>query len=301
MPESIFVNYRRQSDSGMAGRIYDSLSLSLPGASIFMDVDKLNPGDDFEAALERSLAGCKVLLAIMGPQWATVVDQNGQRRLDDPNDFVRKEISAALGKGVRVIPVLIGGTQMPEARSLPDDLKTLVKRQAIEIRHEHFKADAEALAKAIAATTPSARGSRRRTAAIAAAVALVIVATAGLVYWKSGSGRPSPPPFERKSAGPTWTEWMDQEAYQREFDRQVKNKWYPHMIEAQLQQGVVKYHASYEPFASSTFSFYSRHSINDEEFAKFDAEMTANGYTRVFQQRIMVSSRAFNQATWTKP
>jgi hypothetical protein len=298
MSENIFVNYRRQSDSGMAGRIYDSLSLSLPGASIFMDVDKLNPGDDFEMALERSLAGCKVLLAIMGPQWATIIDPNGQRRLDDPSDFVRKEISVALGKGVRVIPVLIGGAQMPEARSLPDDLKALVRRQAIEIRHEHFKADVDALAQAIAAATPSARGRRRRLAAILGATALVVVATAGLLYVKSGPSRPSASPF--KGDGPTWTEWMDQEAYQREFDRQLKNKWYPRMIEAQLQQGVVKYHASYEPFSSSTFDFYSRHSINDDEFAKFDADMTAAGYTRVFQQRIVIGSRAFNQATWTK-
>lgn len=55
----IFINYRRQTDSGVAGRVYDNLSRALPGASIFMDVDKLNPGDDFEAALTRTLSGTK--------------------------------------------------------------------------------------------------------------------------------------------------------------------------------------------------------------------------------------------------
>ncbi|BCG04861.1 hypothetical protein PPGU19_094290 (plasmid) [Paraburkholderia sp. PGU19] len=68
MPESIFIDYRRQTESGVAGRIYDSLSRDLPGISIFMDVDKLKPGDDFEQGLEKSLASCKVLLAVVGPE-----------------------------------------------------------------------------------------------------------------------------------------------------------------------------------------------------------------------------------------
>jgi TIR domain len=113
MQGNVFVNYRREADSGIAGRIYDSLNRTLPGVSIFMDVDKLNPGDDFEEGLEKSLASCVVLLAIIGPQWAIMVDQSGQRRLDNANDFVRKELRTALDKGVRVIPVLIGGAQMP--------------------------------------------------------------------------------------------------------------------------------------------------------------------------------------------
>jgi TIR domain len=302
MQENIFINYRRQTDSGIAGRIYDSLSRALPGASVFMDVDKLSPGDDFEVGLQKSLASCKVLLAIIGPQWGTITDQSGQRRLDKADDFVRKELSTALTNSVRVIPVLIGGAQMPEAGTLPSELKPLAKRQAVEIRHEHFSADVDALAQAIAATTPGARHSRWRTKAMAATLALAIAAVGGMFYLKSRVGEQSGVPAAAKSGGgPAWTAWLDQAAYQREFDRQLKNQWYPRMIEAQLQDGVVKYRAFYEPFPSSTFGFHARHSSNDEEFANFDAEMTKAGFTRVFQQRITVGQRPFNQGTWTKP
>src|SRR6266478_175491 len=159
MQGKIFVNYRRQTDSGIAGRIYDSLNLALPNASIFMDVDKLNPGDDFEDALEKTLAGCVVFLAIIGPQWATM-----------------------LNKRVRVIPVLVGGAAMPDVGVLPEDLKALTKHQAMEIRHERFRADVDALAQVIAATAPGARAWRWRRAAIAAVAAFGIVTVAGFLY-----------------------------------------------------------------------------------------------------------------------
>ncbi|ESW96929.1 hypothetical protein X769_26620 [Mesorhizobium sp. LSJC268A00] len=118
----VFINYRRQTDSGVAGRVYDNLNRALPDASIFM-VDKLNPGDDFEVALARSLASCKIMLAIVGPQWAALTDEQGQVRLESPDDFVRKEIRTALQAGVRVIPVLVNGASMPKKSALPPDLQ----------------------------------------------------------------------------------------------------------------------------------------------------------------------------------
>jgi len=183
MQQNIFINYRRQSDSGMAGRIYDSLSRALPGVSIFMDVDKLTPGDDFEVALQKNLDSCKVLLAVIGPDWVKLADSTGQRRIDDPADFVRKEISVALAKGIRVIPVLIGGAEMPVADALTSDLKPLAKRQAMEIRHQHFGADVDAVAKAIISTVPGARGSRGRFAGIAVAAGLAVVLAGGFLFF----------------------------------------------------------------------------------------------------------------------
>jgi TIR domain-containing protein len=300
MQGNVFVNYRRQTDSGIAGRIYDSLNLALPNASIFMDVDKLNPGDDFEDALEKTLAGCVVFLAIIGPQWATMVNQSGQRRLDDPDDFVRKELRTALNKRVRVIPVLVGGAAMPDAGVLPEDLRALTKHQAMEIRHERFRADVDALAQVIAATAPGARAWRWRRAAIAAVAAFGIVAVAGFLYVEPIPIIHGNSPVASSSRDPAWTAWLDRDAYQHEFDRQVKNEWYPSMIEAQFQDDVVKYRAVFEPFPSSTFAFYARHSINDEEFAAFDNQMTKDGLKRVFQQRIVVHARPFNQGVWTK-
>jgi hypothetical protein len=303
MSDNIFINYRRQTDAGVAGRIYDALTRALPGATLFMDVDKLTPGEDFEQGLEKSLDSCKVMLAIVGPQWATHKEPDGTRRLDNPHDFVRREISKSLGKGVRVIPVLIGGAQLPTSAELPDDLKPFAKRQAMEIRHERFSADVEALAQAIANVTPGARGQSKRWLAAGGIAALVLAGGFAAFKATAPSSRGPQPASATTKADPQWTEWLDQEGYQREFDRQVRNGWYPHLIEAQPPQrqgDPVKYRANYKPAESSTFRFHARHSINDAEFAAFDAEMSKSGYTRVFQQRIVLGPRAYNQGTWTK-
>lgn len=300
MQENVFINYRRQTDSGIAGRIYDSLSRALPGVSIFMDVDKLSPGEDFEVGLQKNLESCKVLLAIIGPQWATMVDSRGQRRLDNPDDFVRKEIGTALAKNVRVIPVLIGDAEIPDVASLPPDLKPLAKRQAMEIRHERFNDDVDALAQAIASIAPGARRTRWPVKAMATAVVFVLIVAGGMLYWQLANTEQNGSRSSQRSDGPTWSAWLDQMAYQAEFDRQVQKRWYPSMIEAQLQGDVVKYRAFFVPFPSTTFGFYTQHSLNDEEFAQFDAQMTREHFTRVFQQRITVGQRAFNQGTWTK-
>lgn len=305
MQKNIFINYRRQTDAGIAGRVYDSLSLVLPGVSIFMDVDKLSPGDDFEKKLDETLASCDVLLAIIGPTWASILDNSGKTRIHNVDDYVRKELRSALGKDVRVIPILVGGAEMPNAAELPSDLAALSKRQAMEIRHERFKADVDALAQAIAPFTSTMRNQRWPVVAIAAASIIAVGAAGGLYLLRSNEhkfdGGAAVRAPSNQDSGPAWTDWMDRATYQREFDRQVKNEWYPRLIEARLQDGVVMYRAVYAPFPSSTFEFNSQHSVNDEEFAAFDAEMTAAGFKRIFQQRIVVDTRPFNQATWTKP
>ena len=197
MPENIFLNYRRQTEAGVAGRIYDSLSRLLPQASLFMDVDRLSPGEDFEKALEKSLDTCKVFLAIIGPQWATMTDAAGHRRIEVPDDFVRREVATALAKGTRVIPVLVGNAVMPDAGSLPADLKQLAKRHAIEIRHEHFNADVGALAKAIGTRTwPGS--SLRLPVIVTSLAALALVAGAYAILKRSG-GAPSGLPASRQT------------------------------------------------------------------------------------------------------
>jgi TIR domain len=286
MQDNIFINYRRQTDSGMAGRIYDKLSRELPGVSIFMDVDKLNPGDDFEQGLERSLSSCKVLLAVMGPDWANMMDQSGQRRLDNPDDFVRRELRTALDKSVRVIPVLVGGAKMPDASVLPADMKSLAKRQAMEIRHERFNADVEALAKAIADVTPGARGTTRRVA-LWGTGALALAAAVGVIAYLNTSPA---------------TAWLDQAAYQREFERQVARRYYPAKVEAKAVGKTVAYRAEFVPFPpSTTFGFHSRHSIPESEFAAFDARMTREGYKRQQSMEILVDNRRYHQGTWVRP
>jgi tetratricopeptide (TPR) repeat protein len=110
-----------------------------------MDVDRVKAGDDFVEAIETSVASSDVLIAVIGMRWLDASDQRGKRRLDDPEDFVRLEISVALRRRVRVVPVLLDGALMPRASELPTELQPLVRRHAVEIRHNRFEDDSERL------------------------------------------------------------------------------------------------------------------------------------------------------------
>lgn len=105
----IFVSYRRQETSHLAGRLYDRLADRFGENQVFIDVDTIEPGVDFTEEIFRAVASCIVLLAVIGPAWLTATDERGRRRLDDPDDIVRLEVEAALGRGVRVIPILVEG------------------------------------------------------------------------------------------------------------------------------------------------------------------------------------------------
>ncbi len=145
----IFVSYRRQETSHLAGRLYDRLADRFGEGQVFIDVDTIEPGVDFAEEIFRAVAACKVLLAIIGPNWLTATDERGGRRLDDPDDIVRLEIEAALARGVRVIPILVEGAVMPSRQDLPESLAGLVRRNALLIRHESFRYDAGRLMTAI--------------------------------------------------------------------------------------------------------------------------------------------------------
>ena len=170
MPEAegggIFVSYRRQETSHLAGRLSDRLADRFGEGQVFMDVDAIEPGVDFAEEISRAVAVCKVLLAVIGPNWLTAADQRGRRRLDDPDDIVRLEIEAALARNVRVIPILVEGAVMPGREDLPESLARLARLNAPSMRHETFRSDAgrlviaieRALAVAPAAAVPSATG-----------------------------------------------------------------------------------------------------------------------------------------------
>lgn len=145
----IFINYRRGDDPGTAGRLYDRLEPEFGKDNLFMDVDTIPAGADFVTVLEGWVTKCDVLLAVIGKNWLNFPDTGGGRRLDNPNDYVRFEIDAALRLGKRVIPVLVNGAQMPTAAQLPEPLKPLARRNAVRLTHERFKADVQGLVNSI--------------------------------------------------------------------------------------------------------------------------------------------------------
>src|SRR5689334_13148226 len=91
----IFISYRRDETAYPAGWLYDRLTEQFGEGSVFKDLDSIDLGDDFAAAIANAVAACDVLLALIGDRWATMTDDHGHRRLDDPDDFVRREIEAA--------------------------------------------------------------------------------------------------------------------------------------------------------------------------------------------------------------
>ena len=114
-----------------------------------MDVSAIEPGKDFRKAIDESVASCSVLLAMIGLEWLATKDEKGNRRLEDPQDFVRLELASALRRDIPVIPVLVRGAKMPLAEQLPDDLKDLAYRNAVELTHARWKSDVQVLVRAL--------------------------------------------------------------------------------------------------------------------------------------------------------
>jgi hypothetical protein len=139
MAGNIFINYRRDESGHVAGRLHDSLAPKFGRNKLFMDVDNIPVGRDFEDYLKSQVAACDAMLAVIGPNWLAAKDDTGKRRLDNPDDFIVIEIGTALTRNIPVVPVLVDGARMPKASELPDSLKLLARRQAIQVRHTSFQ------------------------------------------------------------------------------------------------------------------------------------------------------------------
>jgi len=143
----IFINYRRDETAGEARALFSELSAKLGADSVFMDVDNIAPGRDFRQVLQERLASVDVMLTLIGKDWMRATDAAGRRRLDDTNDFVRREIRAALERNISVTPVLLQGAQMPAESDLPEDIRDLAYRNAFELSHTRWSSDIQELVK----------------------------------------------------------------------------------------------------------------------------------------------------------
>ena len=193
----IFVSYRRDDSSGYATLLYDQLASRYGERNVFMDVDSLEPGKDYGASIHDRVDTCDVMIALIGPRWLTVADTAGGRRLDDPEDWVRAEVSSALARDVRVIPVLVDGAAMPGARELPEPMAGLARREALALSNRHVRQDMRRLNEAIDDELDArGRGSPWRSLrdrlgarglAIAAAVVAALLALAAGTVVRSGA------------------------------------------------------------------------------------------------------------------
>ncbi|MFQ5638539.1 MAG: TIR domain-containing protein [bacterium] len=141
----IFISYRRQDSENWAEKIYDELISHFGADMIFRDIDSIEAGEDFTNVTLKALQGCDVMLVFIGPNWLNIRDSAGEKRIDDPKDFVRMEIEYGLNRAITLIPVLIDGTRMPESSILPANIKFFSRRQAVKISEGKFESDLETL------------------------------------------------------------------------------------------------------------------------------------------------------------
>ncbi len=141
----IFINYRRQDSESYVDRLHDHLLRHFESHDIFMDIESIEPGHDFVEVLENAVAACDVFLAVIGPQWLNLTLENGERRIDQWNDFVRIEIESALKQNKLVIPILVGQGKMPQTAQLPESIQLLARRHSIEMTRKHFAEDVDTL------------------------------------------------------------------------------------------------------------------------------------------------------------
>jgi hypothetical protein len=134
--KKIFISYRREDAADVAGRIRDWLvqTRRITREDIFMDVSTILPGADFMKVITDTIRQCRAVIVVISPSWL--------KQVNSPDtSYVRAEAEIALDQLVTVIPVLVGGTKLPDDEQLPEKLRVLKRLNAQPLRHETFDYD----------------------------------------------------------------------------------------------------------------------------------------------------------------
>ncbi len=218
MTGGIFISYRRDDARHAAGRLADDLAEHFDPQSIFRDIEGIDPGVDFVDALEQALGSCAVMLVLIGHQWLGIQDADGRRRLQLADDWIRLEITSALKRGIRVVPVLLEGARLPDADELPEDLRPLCRRQTAELSDSRWRGDLRRLVDTLsrvpglersrahaapAAPSPSAaKNSGRRSLWLGAGLGVFgLMAVLGLIAEMPGDDAETALPTQPTKAG----------------------------------------------------------------------------------------------------
>jgi hypothetical protein len=130
----VFISYRRQDSADVSGRIYDRLAAEFDKKYIFKDVDDIPFGSDYRKYIADVISNCHFVLVVIGPNWASLQDAQGQPRLFAPHDLVRIEVETAFIKNIPIIPILVRGASMPKKKILPASIKKITHLNAILVR-----------------------------------------------------------------------------------------------------------------------------------------------------------------------
>jgi hypothetical protein len=197
---NIFISYRRADSADVVGRIYDYLEGIVGKDNIFKDVHSVQLGVDYLEYTADTLSNCDVQLAIIGHEWLK------GRRIDNPDDLVRVEIETAMQRDIPVIPVLVGGAVMPTQDELPDSLKPLAYRNAIQVRPDpDFPTDMARLVDALKGIVPleskSTKPNRSPVGRWLPWVAGILIAAGVLWYFVSSKSSEDAPSQVDAAAG----------------------------------------------------------------------------------------------------
>lgn len=180
MTSGIFISYRRSDSKSEARSICQRLERTFGKGKVFIDVDSIRPGEDFQSVLKEDLAKCNVMLVVIGPRWLELL-RSGPAGSEIIEDYVRLEIASALERKLPIFPVLVDGAPMPDAKNMPDDLKSLAFRQAFSVRHDSFPRDMSGLEQELRRFVPAR--AIWKVAVIAGLFAISLGAISYFVWW----------------------------------------------------------------------------------------------------------------------
>jgi CHASE2 domain-containing sensor protein len=145
-PRPFFISYRRDQSAWPARILRDELAKRFGAESVFMDTASLQAGERWPRRIDEAARGCGVMLALFGPQWLEARTDDGRRRIDDPADWVRREIETVLARpDALLVPVLLDGATIPAAAALPKSLRQLADHQAVVLTADRLSADIDEL------------------------------------------------------------------------------------------------------------------------------------------------------------
>lgn len=190
---TVFISYRRKTAAGEARALFNDLVAKLGKSSVFMDVHSIALGRDFRSVLHNTLESCDLMLVVIDKNWVQDKDEQGRTRLNDPKDFVRMEVEAALKRDIVVTPVLVQGASMPTASELPPEIADLAYRSGFELSHTRWESDFEEMMRRLNLKRPQPPKPPGILRWFIGGVAIMVAATAVIVSLtaKSTKGPPA--------------------------------------------------------------------------------------------------------------
>jgi pterin-4a-carbinolamine dehydratase len=157
----IFISYRRVDSTAEAGRLLSTIHLELGRDTVFMDTSSIEPGKQWPKELEEALQKAQIVIVVIGTKWIRISDEYGLRRIDQEDDWVRREIEFALCENKKLLPLLVRGAKMPPSNKLPTSISALTQWQALEIRDDYWPHDIKLVLEQLRLVTDQNKKSER--------------------------------------------------------------------------------------------------------------------------------------------